>query len=154
MFEIETWLLITIIFYCLVAIGMSFYVFAMRKASVFEPISQFIFFFSLFVLPLPIRAFITLEIEGDVTPNLPLILPYIPVAVLFAAIGLPLFTIGYYSTFPRVISKYIPHPPKISNGDKSIFSFLFLTAISASLIYLLVKELGGFLNFLLLGYGS
>lgn len=153
MLDTETWLLFSIIFYCLVSVGMTIYAFGVRKASLFEPIGQYMIFFSLFTLPLPIRAYITQEIEGDVTPNLSILTPYLPIAVFLAALSLPIFVVGYYSTWANRIASAIPIPPTVER-DRSFISFIFLSLLSALLIYLLVEESGGLVNLLLMGYGA
>ncbi len=71
-------LLISILFFLATAAAALVYAILVRKASLADPIVQFIFFFSLFVLPLPLRAWMTLEIDGDVTPHLIELLPFIP----------------------------------------------------------------------------
>lgn len=153
MFETETWLLASVLFYCLVVGSAGIYIFFVRRASIFEPIGQYFCFFSLFTLPLPIRALITQEIEGDVTPHLPLLMPYMAGAVFLAASSFPLFVVGYYSGLAKKIARAIPQPPG-DQGDHSLLAFVFLFCISAALIYMLVGGVDGLSSFLLMGYGA
>ena len=80
-------LLIAIIAYVAVAVTTVAYAVFVRKAKLADPILQFVFFLSLFVLPLPVRACMTLDVEGDVTDHLLELMPYLPEAVFLAALG-------------------------------------------------------------------
>ena len=149
----ETWLLISIGFYCLVALVVSIYAFGLRRGSFFEPIGQYLFFCSLFTLPLPIRAYMTQDIVGNVTPHLPTLMPYLPMAVFLVAVTLPFFVAGYYSTWADKFATIIPIPPT-EKRKQSFVAFIFLTLLSLILIYLLAEESGGLQSFLLMGYGA
>lgn len=147
------WTVLAVFVYCLTAAVVAFHAFVLRRASIFEPIGQYLVFVSLFTLPLPVRACITLEIEGDVTPHLPALVPYLPVSVLLTAASLPLFSIAYYGSWARRVARVLPVPTP-PRRDRSGWAFLGLTAFSLYLIYELTQEAGGLLAFLLLGYGS
>lgn len=147
------WTVLSVVFYLVVVVLVGLYAFSIRRASVFEPISQYLFFVSLFTLPLPVRSCITLEIEGNVTPYLQDILPYLPIAVFLMALSLPVFAFGYYGSWARHLACSLPLP-LVSKRDHSRFSFVLMASFSFSLIYLLTADSGGLLAFLLLGYGS
>src|SRR5579859_5705015 len=122
------------------------------KASHFtEPIYQFLFFYSLFVLPLPLRTYITRQPEGDVTEHLQLLVPYMPWAVTLCAIGLPIFVWAYYLRFGERIATRIPLP---AEGKHSRAAFICLTAFSILLLTILARDAGTLIDFVLLGYGS
>lgn len=151
--ESTDWIALSVIVYLCMAFTMCLYIFIAKKGSVFEPISQYIFFLSLFVLPLPIRTYFTLAIEGNVSPNLLNFLSSIPFAVLLSALSMPLFAFSYYSNFSKQLAKKIPFPISPRKG-RSGLAFIFLAILSVSLLAVLAESSGGLLNFLLLGYGS
>jgi hypothetical protein len=147
------WTLLAVLVYAIVALAVAWYAFGLRRASVFEPIGQYLIFVSLFTLPLPVRVCFTLAIEGNVTPQLPLILPYLPVSVVLVAMSLPLFALGYYGRWAGRAADHLPLP--VQHGpERSLLAFLVLATLSLFLIYRLTEEAGGVLAFLLLGYGS
>ena len=150
----EIWLQISIAFYIFVATIVAWYAFVVKKSSPFEPIGHYIGFLSLFTLPLPIRALITTtDIVGDVSPFLPTIIGYLPVAVFMTALSLPLFAAGYYSRLAVWLAKRTPHPPELAR-EHPFRAFVFLAALSFFLLSLLAQEAGGLLTFVLKGYGS
>lgn len=153
MLDTESYLLLALAVYLLMAGLASLYIYGFRRAELFEPVSIFLMFYHLFVLPLPIRAYFTSDIAGDVTDHLPYLLPYIPPAVLLAAAGIPFFLVAYYASFAKSLGRRIPHPP-ICVRDHSTVSFLAILALALLLIYLLVRDHGGLVPFLLLGYNS
>lgn len=143
-------LLISIIFFLATAASALTYALVVRKASIADPIVQFILFFCLFVVPLPLRAWMTLEIDGDVTPHLAELLPFIPKAVFLSAVGLIFFVPAYYS---RTSYRIAAHIPQIRGGQRSLLAFLVLAAFSLFLIIQLATSVGGLFSLLLLGYG-
>ena len=149
----EIWLQISIAFYIFVATVVAWYTFVVKKSSPFEPIGSYIGFVSLFTLPLPIRVLITTDIEGGVSPFLPTIIGYLPVAVFVTALSLPLFAAGYYSRLTIWLAERTPHPP-ICAREHPFRAFVFLAAFSFFLLGLLAQEAGGLLTFVLKGYGS
>ena len=106
--ETTDWIFWAIIFYIGALALTASYAFLVRRASLFEPISLYLFFVTLFTLPLPIRACITMEIEGDVSPYLPLFAPYIPISLVMTALALPIFAAGDYSRFARSLGQRAP----------------------------------------------
>ena len=142
-------LLIAIIVYVAVAATTLAYAVLVRKAKLADPILQFVFFLSLFVLPLPVRACMTLDVEGDVTDHLPELLPYIPEAVFLTAIGLVAFAVAYYARAGVFVGN---HLPRVRGGVRWRLAFVILTALSLFLILQLAASAGGLLGFLLLGY--
>lgn len=143
-------LLISILFFLATAACALAYAIVARKASIADPIVQFIFFFCLFVVPLPLRAWMTLEIDGDVTPHLMELLPFIPKAVFLCAVGLIFFVPAYYS---RTSSRIAARIPQIRGGQKWLLASLVLAGFSLFLIVQLATSVGGLFNLLLLGYG-
>lgn len=151
--DITEWIAISVIIYLAILLAVGSYVFILRGSSVFEPIGQYLIFVSLFILPLPIRTCFTLDVEGNVTPYLLDILPYLPVAVLLVALSLPVFLGGYYGSWASRAGRLLPLPVP-PRRDRSRLAFLALSVFSLFLIYQLTEESGGLLAFLLLGYGS
>lgn len=151
--DTSDWILLSVIFYGCVLTATCFYAFVKRRSSLFEPISIYLFFVTLFALPLPIRAFITMEIEGNVSPYLPDFAPYLPISLVMTAMALPIFAAGYYSRLANSLASRLPLLAQRSVRGTGI-AVLFLVALSGVLIYLLTQELGGFVPFLLLGYKS
>lgn len=149
----ENELLLAIAFFIVVLLGALGYVIIVKKASIFEPALQFLFFFSLFTLPLPIRALVTNVIEGDVTEHLPLLRPYLSPAVFMSALGIIFFVVGYYSSLAKLIVCHLPFPGR---GKKalSLLATILLGGISLLLIYCLGRGAGGILKLILLGYNS
>ncbi len=149
------WIFISIVLYLFVAIAAACFAFYGRRASVFEPIGQYLIFLTLFTLPLPIRTLFTLEIDGNVTPYLPEIVGWLPISVLFAAMSIPLFSFAYYSSFARRFGCLLPRFNAIPERlDSSRSAFVLISFLSLFLIYKLTQSSGGILPFLLLGYGS
>jgi len=132
-------------------VGSLIYATLIRRASWADPIIQFLAFFALFVLPLPIRALITHEIEGDVTKHLPQLLGYLPVSVLLAALALLCFVVTYSSSLGVRLASQLPttHAPR---GDP-YWAVVVLGGFSLFLIAKLAADMG-ILGFILLGYGS
>jgi hypothetical protein len=147
--NINSWLMISVIFFVLTTVIAVVYAFWRKKARPSDPIIIFLFFFSLFVLPLPFRAYFTRVDVGDVTEHLTAIYPYMPMAVFLSAVGLPFFTIAYYSSFTLRIAARLPRP---RTGTRARISFLVLGGISLCLFMMLARGSGGILGFILLGY--
>jgi hypothetical protein len=147
------WILISIAFYVCALIVLIYYVFGVRRSSVFEPVSLFLFFVSLFTLPLPVRYCLTRVIEGNVSPYLEQFAPFIAISVILTALALITFVGAYYSTWARRLGGIIP-----SLRDRGVkgtgAGILALLVLSATLIYFLTESLGGIIAFLLLGYKS
>jgi hypothetical protein len=147
----DDWLLLSILLYLLVAVSTLAYAVRVKKARILDPIIQFLIFLTLFVVPLPLRAYMTKEIEGDITQHLPELLPYMPIAVFMTAVSLPLFTWGYYSRFAERVAARLPRP---RTGRNLLAPFLILGIFSLCLVFQLARSTDGLLNFLLLGYGA
>jgi hypothetical protein len=128
------------------------YAIVLKRASWADPIVQFLAFFALFVLPLPVRALITQEIEGDVTKHLPLLLRYLPASVLLSALAIICFVIAYYSNLGVRVAQRLPSTEQPRR--EPYVAAIVLGAISLTLIARLAIEAGGILSFVLLGYGS
>ena len=143
-------LLISILFFVATAASVLAYAMLVRKASLADPIVQFIFFYCLFVVPLPLRAWMTLEIDGDVTPHLFELLPYLPKAVFLCTVGLLFFLPAYYS---RLSARIAAHLPQVRGGHRPLLAFLVLGAFSLFLIIQLASSVGGLLSLILMGYG-
>jgi len=143
------WLLTSIGVFIVAVLSVGAYAVLGKKARFSDPILQFLFFFALFILPLPIRAYGTLNIEGDITEHLPELLPYIPEAVFLCALGMVGFTFAYYSNFASRIGHSVP---QIRPGKNWKMAFIFLASLSVCLLTLLARSSGGLLNFILLGY--
>jgi hypothetical protein len=142
-------LVLSIIFFVAVAIGAVAYAVLVRKARLTDPILLFVFFLCLFVLPLPVRACMTLDIDGDVTDHLLELLPYIPEAVFLTAVSLIVFVVAYYSRLGTVIGD---HLPRIRGGTRWRLAFVVLSTLSVFLIAQLAAASGGLVRFVLLGY--
>lgn len=132
--------------------GSLLYATAVRHAGWADPVVQFLVFFALFVLPLPVRALITHEIEGDVTKHLPQLLGYLPASVLLAALAIICFLGAYYSSGGVRLARRLP---AFGAPRRSPYrAVIVLGALSLFLIAKLAQDVGGILNFVLLGYGS
>lgn len=147
------WILLSLSFYGCAALAVGTYAFAVRRASVFEPIGQYLLFVTLFSLPLPVRAWMTMEIEGNVSPYLPQFAPYLPISLALTALSLPVFAAGYYSRFAHRLGEWVPLLAQRGlHGTRA--GIVALVALSCVLIYLLTEVVGGLMEFLLLGYKS
>lgn len=129
------------------------YELVLRRADLFDPAVLFTAFYSLFVLPLPIRAYLTDEIEGNVTPFLGDLYPYLPLSVGLSALGLLVLVAVYHSPIVYALADRIPVPPPASLRG-SVRSFWFLILISSLLIALLSRSVGGLDTLLSKGYGA
>ncbi len=138
------------VFLCVVLWAI-WYAWQIKRSHFTEPIYQFLFFYCLFVLPLPLRASVTRQPEGDVTDHLPLLLPYMPWAVILCSIGLPLFIWAYYSQLSNRLGLRLPRP---AEGRNSRTAFVCLALVSIFLLTLLARDAGNLIDFILLGYGS
>jgi hypothetical protein len=145
----QFWLLTSLSFFTAMVLLVGAYAVLRKQAKFTDPILQFLFFFSLFVLPLPIRAYNTLDIEGDITEHLSELLPYIPEAVFLCGLGLIAFAFAYYSSIPARVARGIP---RIRTGTNWKMAFIFLASLSLLLLTLLARSSGGLLSFILLGY--
>lgn len=151
--DTQSWTLLAVVFYLCVLALLSLYVFALRRASVFEPVSLFLFFVTLFALPLPVRYCFTTEIEGNVSPYLPDFAPYLAFSVGLTAIALVVFVLTYYSGWSRKLGDRVPLLRDRSDSGTGV-GIWTLVGLSVLLIYLLAEPLGGVVAFLLLGYNS
>lgn len=149
----QSWTLLAVVFYLCVLALLSLYVFALRRSSVFEPVSLFLFFVTLFALPLPARYCLTTEIEGNVSPYLPEFAPYLAISLALTAIALIVFVLTYYSRWAHKLGDRIPLLRERSVRGTGV-GIWALVGLSALLIYLLTEPLGGVIAFLLLGYNS
>lgn len=147
----DDWILLSLFFYLFVAVPALVYVVKVKKAGFFDPAVQFLIFLTLFVIPLPLRAYMTKEIEGDVTEHLLELLPFLPVAVFMTAVSLPLFLWGYYSRFAERLAARLPQS---RTGDNLAAPVIFLGVFSLFLLVQLAGDSDGLLNFILLGYGA
>lgn len=147
----DDWMLLSILFYLLIALPTLVYVVKVKKAGFFDPAVQFLLFLTLFVIPLPLRAYMTKEIEGDVTEHLLELLPFMPIAVFMTAISLPIFLWGYYSRFTERMALRLPRPQTGRNLASPAF---FLAVVSLFLLVQLARSSDGLLNFILLGYAA
>ena len=151
--DTQDWIVLSLLFYAAMAFGVVWYSFKVRRASVFEPIGQYLVFVSLFTLPLPIRASITMEPVGNVSPYLAQFAPYLAVSVVLTAISLPTFAAGYYSRAARRLGDRVPL--LANRNTRGMRAAVFaLVALSTVLIYFLTLDIGGLGAFLLLGYKS
>lgn len=151
--DTRDWILLSVLLYVCVVLAVGMYAFVVRRASVFEPIGQYLLFVTLFSLPLPVRAWMTMEIEGNVSPYLPEFAPYLPLSLALTALSLPVFAAGYYSRFARRLGEWVPVLAQRGlHGTRA--GVLALVVLSCVLIYLLTEEVGGLMAFLLLGYKS
>ncbi|MBI5138140.1 MAG: oligosaccharide repeat unit polymerase [Nitrospirae bacterium] len=146
-------LVVAVWVYVAVATAVAVHAVVLRRASVFEPIGQYLIFLTTFTLPLPIRACFTLDIAGNVTPHLLTLLPYLPASVLLAALSLPVFSFAYYGSWTKRTARFLPLPMP-SRRDHARLAFFVLATFSLFLIYRLTEASGGLQNFLLLGYRS
>src|ERR1700730_9149623 len=143
----DDWILLSLFFYLLVAVPALVYVVKIKKAGFFDPAVQFLIFLTLFVTPLPLRAYMTKEIEGDVTEHLLELLPFLPISVFMTAVSLPLFLWGYYSRFAERLAARLPKP---RTGENLSAPAIILGVFSLFLLVQLASDSDGLLNFGLL----
>lgn len=153
MMDTRDWILLSILFYGCVLAATGHYAFVIRRASIFEPIGQYLFFVTLFAVPLPVRAWVTMDIEGNVSRYLPLFASYLPLSLALTALSLPVFAASYYSPFTRRWGERLPLLAPMGLGATRVGG-LSLVVLSIVLIYLLTADIGGLLPFLLHGYMS
>src|SRR5438067_12162751 len=110
-----SWLLVSILLYCLVLVNVLLYAFRVRHAKFSDPIVQFVFFLTLFTLPLPIRSYFSMYPTGDITEHLPELIPFMPVALLLCSLSLIVFVWGYYSRFADRTAEHLWRP---RTGDR------------------------------------
>jgi len=146
-------LLFSIILYLQVVTLILFYEIFIKKTDSLEPLIVFVLFYTFFVLPLPIRAYVTNIIEGSVTPYMDELYPYLPSSVLLSTIGLLILFIVYHSKLVYILAIKIPLPPAVTPKG-SRFAFLFLMGLSILLCYLLSLPLGGVMSLFLKGYAA
>lgn len=125
----------------------------LRRKDLFDPVILFTVFYALFVLPLPIRAYLTDEIEGNVTPYLNDLYPYLSLAVLLSALGLLILVVIYHSPIVPALASRIPLPPPASLRGSSR-AFWLLIFLSGCLIAALSRSVGGLDVLLSKGYGA
>ena len=86
--DLQIWLVISVFFYCTIVLVISARLFFVKRATLTEPVTHFVFFFSLFTLPLPIRLMFTYKIAGNISPFLFDFIDYVPVSVFMSACSL------------------------------------------------------------------
>lgn len=151
--SVDAWLLLAIAVNVLVAFAVAFYAVVVRRESWLSPIMQFLLFFELFTLPLPVRALQTLEIEGDVTEHLPQIHAYLAPSVALVTLGLVVFATAYY--LPACGRWAAALPQLRLRRERPLYPFVAgICAFSVFLIALLARSAGGIVPFVLLGYGA
>lgn len=124
-----------------------------KRSNLFEPITFYLFFNTLFTLPLPVRTLFTHEVEGNVSPNLMDFIDYIPISVIYSGLTLPIFAIFYHSNIASKLISLLPAPPQIRKPG-AYMGTLLLIGVSCLLLHLFTVDIGGFIQFVLLGYGS
>lgn len=124
-----------------------------RRIDILDPIFIFSAFFALFVIPLPFRTLFTLSIEGDVTPHLNELLPYMADAVWWSTAAYAVFALMYWSPFGRNAAAVIPHPP-VLHGSRPVAAGLIVALIALALLVILGGGLAGLGHLILLGYSS
>lgn len=110
--------------------------------------SLFVLIEALYVLPLSIRSIFTLEIEGDISPQINEFVDYIPASLMMCIIFNSLFLYFYIKI--RKNNKEIKSLKKNNNPSK--LGYLFLLASSFLMLSALGSEVGGISNLILTGY--
>ena len=152
--ELVDQIAVSLAVYVIVASWVGWYAFVVRRASVFEPLGQYILFVSLFTLPLPLRSIFTQEIEGNVTPHLLTLMPAFPVSVVLVASTLPVFAWAYFRVQRQAVGSFSWWPMMTGRRDRSLLAFAVLASLSSALVWLLAEDAGGLGAFLLLGYNA
>lgn len=151
--DLQIWLVISVLFYCAVVLVVSARLFFVKRATLTEPVTHFVFFLSLFTLPLPIRLIFTYEIAGNISSFLFDFIEYVPVSVFMSACSLIVFYFSYYSELPTRLAALIP-TIRTSSSAGAVCGGAVIAGGSLFLLSLLVASAGGFEQFLLLGYAS
>ncbi|MGC9019530.1 MAG: O-antigen polysaccharide polymerase Wzy [Candidatus Bipolaricaulaceae bacterium] len=144
-------LLFSILIFSGLALSILTFELVLRRVDIFDPVVLFTAFYALFVLPLPIRAYITDRVEGNITPYLNNLYPFLSLAVLLSALGLLVLVVVYHSPIVPVLAGRIPLPPPSSPRGSSC-AFWFLIFLSGFLIALLSYSVGGLDVLLSKGY--
>ncbi len=111
----------------------------------------FLLAIALFTLPLSIRAMVTATVEGDISPQLRLFAPYIPLALLYCAA----FNLVFGGRFLHLRRSQEPAPRREPGIGIGAWEWLTLLAIVATGLWMLVQlaaEAGGLVGLILLGY--
>lgn len=93
---------------------------------------------------------VTDVIEGDVSNQLPTFAPYLPWAVWFCTISIPVFMWCYYSKLSRGVVGRIPRLKP--SGQRFYLAATLICGLSVFMLYELAH--GDLLSFLLLGYNA
>lgn len=125
------------------------------KRNWFDPLYSYLFFISLYIIPLGVRYIVNMPISGNVTYMFYDIQIEYVYAVLLMAFANVFFYIAYISFSPRrLLEKPLSwlYYVEVRSGNILVAS-LILFLIGGTLFYFLVSNNGGLKNFILLGYG-
>lgn len=135
-----------------VAMVLSYAHFA-KRVDILDPIVIFTGFLVLFVVPLPLRSIFSTAIEGDVTPHLKTLLPYMAASVWWTTAAYIVFAAAYWSAFGRAMAVLLPHPPLL-RGYRPMWAALSVALAALVLLTILGNGLSGLGDLILLGYAS
>lgn len=135
-----------------VAMVLSYAHFA-KRVDILDPLVIFTGFLALFVVPLPLRSILSTKIEGDVTPHLKALLPYMAASVWWTTAAYIVFAAAYWSVFGRAMAGLLPHPP-VLRGHRPMWAALSIALAALVLLTILGNGLPGLGHLILLGYSS
>lgn len=135
-----------------VAMVLSYAHFA-KRVDILDPVVIFTGFLVLFVVPLPLRSIFSTAIEGDVTPHLKTLVPYMASSVWWTTAAYIVFAAAYWSAFGRAMAALLPHPP-VLRGQRPMLAALSVALLALVLLIILGNGLSGLGHLILLGYAS
>lgn len=141
--------------YLIMTIGILFFDIIKYKRDWFDPLYSYLFFISLYIIPLGIRYIVDMPISGNVTYMFyDIRIDYIYSVVMMALANL-IFYMAYISFSPRrYLNGLLIYLLKVEDGGRnSLIAAFMLFIIGLSLFLILIINNGGLSNFILLGYG-
>lgn len=125
----------------------------MRRASLVEPITHFVFFLSLFTLPLPVRLVFTRTVAGDISPQLGDFAAFVPISVAMTALALVVFYFAYESRLGEKLAGWVPLL-QTTSARRTGVAGAAIVGVALILLSILAGGPENLGRFLLLGYGA
>lgn len=141
--------------YLIMTIGILFFDIIKYKRDWFDPLYSYLFFISLYIIPLGVRYIVNMPISGNVTYMFYSIKEDYIYAVLLMAITNFIFYLTYLFYRPGKATKAVClflYSNEYRAGG-SMIAPLIIVFFAAGLFYYLSMQHGGILSFLFLGYG-
>lgn len=110
----------------------------------------FLMVVALYVLPLSLRSMFTLNVEGDISPQINLFVDYIPISLIMCGCFNISFAIFYNTKSPKLHLHYGAASRGLSMLEFHFFFLLLM--ISLWMLSQLGRQVGGIINLVLVGY--